>query len=257
MLTRRQFLAGCAGALAATAAYSLVPDFKLVSDICQSIPILLYHRVGAEPDDLTVSISRFRQDMEYLQLAGYESLSLAQVKNHLRGNSAGLPEKPVIITFDDGYLDNYSNAFPLLAQYSMKASFYIITGMMGQPHRMTAAQIREMEAAGMDFGSHTVTHRPLGDLASREAESELAESKQTLEDLLGKAVDCIAYPCGSYTAETLKLVRSTGYQEGFTVRPGFAMFTNRLAIRRMPVFHFDRPLSYVMLRKGLIPDIFG
>jgi peptidoglycan/xylan/chitin deacetylase (PgdA/CDA1 family) len=257
MITRRQFLLGCAGAVTAAAGLSMFPEYNLINAVIKSIPVLLYHRIGSEPDDLTVGTKRFEEDLEYLSREGYSPLTLSQIKQHLSGPSSTLPDKPVVITFDDGYLDNYVNAFPLLEKYSMKASFYIISGMIGQPNRMTASQIREMSALGMGFGSHTVSHRQLAELSPQEARTELTASKNTLEQILSKAVDFIAYPCGSYTPETLKLARETGYTGGFSVRPGFAMFNNCLAIRRIPIFHFDRPLPYVMLRKGLIPDIIG
>jgi len=248
---------GCAGAITATAGLSLFPEYKLIDAVIKSIPVLLYHRIGPEPDDLTVGTMRFQGDLEYLSREGYNPLSLTQIKHLLSDSAAILPDKPVVITFDDGYVDNYENAFPLLEKYSMKASFYMITGMTGQPNRMTASHIREMAAAGMDFGSHTVTHRQLADLSPQEAKTELTESKFALEQILSKAVDFIAYPCGSYNNDSLRLVRETGYTGGFSVRLGFAMFNNGLAIRRIPIFHYDRPLSYVMFRKGLIPDIIG
>jgi peptidoglycan/xylan/chitin deacetylase (PgdA/CDA1 family) len=255
MITRRKFLTGCAGAAAALFSLSLLPEYKVIDQLMKSIPVLLYHRVGSETDDLTISSKRFEQDLESLSEEGYNTLSLAQVKQRLAGDDAKLPEKPIVITFDDGYLDNYTNAFPLLQKYAMKASFYIITGMMGNQDRLNAAQIREMEAAGMDFGSHTVTHRPLADLTPQEVKNELNQSKAALEQTLGKTVEFIAYPCGSYRPDTIQTASHAGYLGGFSTQYGFAAFTNHLAIRRIPVFHFDRSITYVMLRKGLLPSM--
>ncbi|HWR44555.1 polysaccharide deacetylase family protein [Sporomusa sp.] len=257
MITRRQFIAGGIGSAAALLSLSLVPEYKVIDQLINSIPVLLYHRVGTETDNLTISTKRFEQDMESLSQSGYNTLSLAQVKQRLQGQNSKLPDKPIIITFDDGYLDNYKNAFPVLQKYSMKASFYIITGMMGNNDRLTASQIREMEAAGMDFGSHTVTHRQLAELTPQEVTNELNQSKIDLEQLLGKPVDFIAYPCGSYRPETIQATSNAGYIGGFSTQSGFAIFNNHFTIRRIPVFHYDRSIAYVMLRKGLLASMLG
>lgn len=257
MITRRRFITGGIGALAALFGLSLVPEYKVIDQLVNSIPVLLYHRVGPETDDLTISTARFEQDMASLAEDGYHTLSLAQVARRLQGHKPQLPDKPLLITFDDGYLDNYANALPILQKYSMKASFYIITGMVGNQDRLTGAQIREMAAAGMDFGSHTVTHRRLAELSPQEVADELEQSKFALEQTLGKAVNFIAYPCGSYRPDTLQAAGQAGYIGGFSTQYGFAMFNNHFTIKRIPVFHFDRSIAYVLLRKGLIPSMLG
>jgi peptidoglycan/xylan/chitin deacetylase (PgdA/CDA1 family) len=255
MITRRQFLKGCISTIATISGISLLAKYEGIDKLIKSIPILLYHRVGLEPDDLTISVKHFEQDMELLSYGGYNTLSLEQVKQHLQGNSVALPSKPIVITFDDGYLDNYTNAFPILQKYSMAASFYIITGMVGNNDRLTSSQIREMQTAGMDFGAHTITHRPLAELASKEATTELNQSKFDLEQIVGKSVDFIAYPCGSYNSQTLQIARQAGYVGGFSVQDGFAEFSNAFTIRRIPIFHYDRSIAYVMAKKGFLPRI--
>lgn len=252
MVTRRQFLIGCASTVAVISGTSFISEYKKV---VKSIPILLYHRVGPEIDDYTVSPIRFQNDMKTLSSKGYTCLSLQQVKQHLEDPSIPLPDKPLMLTLDDGYLDNYTNVFPILQQYAMKASFYIITGMVGAEDRLTASQIREMAAAGMDFGSHTVTHRFLASLTPTEMKTELTQSKFDLEQLLGKSVDFIAYPGGSYNSDTLKLAKEAGYCGGLSTHYGLEMFNNSFEIKRIPVFHYDRSISYVMLRKGLLPSV--
>jgi peptidoglycan/xylan/chitin deacetylase (PgdA/CDA1 family) len=249
MVTRRQFLTGCASTIAIISGASYIPKYR---DLVKSIPILLYHRVGPEIDDYTVSPARFESDMKMLSTKGYTCLSLQQIKQHLQDLSTPLPDNPIILTLDDGYLDNYTNVFPILQQYAMKASFYIITGMVGEADRLTASQIREMAAAGMNFGSHTVTHRFLANLAPTEIKTELTKSKFDLEQLLGISVDFIAYPGGSYNTDTLKIAREAGYYGGFTTNYGLDMFNNPFEMKRIPIFHYDRSISYVMLRKGLL-----
>lgn len=255
MITRRQFLTGCVGAVATLSGLAYFPKYNLINNLLKSIPVLLYHRVGSEGDPLTIPVSRFQKDIETLSQENYTPLSLAQLKQHMMSLNEPIFSKPIVLTFDDGYLDNYTNAFPILQKYSMKASFEIITGMVGEIDRMTIPQIREMEAAGMDFGSHTVTHRSLAELDRKDASTELTKSKADLEQIIGKAVDFIAYPGGFYTAETINIAQQAGYTGGFSVHYGFEMFKNAMAIRRIPIFHHDRSISYVMLKKGLLPDM--
>lgn len=257
MVSRRQFLLGCAGAMAAMSVAAAWPAAKWCERMMNSVPVLLYHRVGSDKDDLTVSVAHFRRDMEFLQREGYHSLTLEQVQRHLQDRSLPLPERPVLITFDDGYLDNYTNAFPILDRCGLTASFFIIAGMLQEDERMTAAQIREMQRAGMHFGSHTMTHRPLGELERTDAAEELRQSREELEQLLGREVRFIAYPCGSYNDETLELAKQAGYCGGFSTRSGVTTFADELAIRRIPIFHHDRPVSYVMLKKGFLPRVSG
>ncbi len=254
MFTRRQFLRNCTGALLAVAGLSVFPGRQIVDKLSRGLPVLLYHRVGPESDSMTVNPARFQADLAFIRQEGYHTLSLAQIRQHIQ-EALPLPEKSVLITFDDGYLDNYTNAFPILQQYSMQASFYLITGMIGQPNRMTVPQIREMAAAGMDFGSHTVSHRPLAGLSTAEVTAELSQSKNSLEQMLGSAVEFTAYPCGSYTADTLSVAREAGYTGGFSTRYGLDDFSNRLLIRRIPIFHTDRSLGYVMVKKGFLPTM--
>lgn len=213
------------------------------------IPVLLYHRVGATSDPLTVPSARFEQDVKALTEAGYHAISQGQFAGHLRGEAVSLPDKPVLITFDDGYRDNYENAFPILQRYGYKGTFYIITGMIGNKDRVTAEQIRAMDAAGMSIGSHTVNHLALGELSPRQAEEELTISKKALEDLLGKSVPSVSYPKGSFNDRTKELAQAIGYDHGFTVKYGTcARKAEPFTLKRIPIFRFDQTATRVMSR---------
>ncbi|MDR7867353.1 MAG: polysaccharide deacetylase family protein [Sporomusaceae bacterium] len=241
MLTRRQFLKKCAFALAASyGAACLLPARAAAG---AAVPVPVYHRVGEGSDDLTIAGGRFADDLRFLADNGYLTLTVGQLKAHLL-TGRPLPENAVFLTFDDGYLDNYAAAFPLLVSYGMTASFFVITGRLGQPGRMTASQIMEMSAAGMYIGSHTVSHRPLATLAKWENTLEMQQSKACLEDLLGKEVGVIAYPYGSYNSDTLAAAREAGYWAGFTVRRGWTDTAgDPLAMNRLPVFRNGRRLA--------------
>jgi len=209
----------------------------------ESFPVLLYHRVGPEPDALTITEDRLMEDLRYLADRGYHAVSLEQAEKYMTGQDT-INGKPVLLTFDDGYLNNYTKAFPILQDFSMTATFFIITGMVGQPNRLNRFQMKEMAAAGMSFGSHTVSHRPLGDLDGKQAIAELVKSKGDLEDMLGKKTEFVAYPCGSFKHETILAARDAGYKGGFTTQNGIARFyKDHLMISRIPVFRHDHSLS--------------
>ena len=252
MLTRRQFLKLFATTVAVTSALELVMQMPTGSGAAnREIPILLYHRVGHTRGHLTVTPERFAADLAELAAAGYRTITLEQFEAFLQDRNVELPDKPVLITFDDGYRDNYEQAFPLLQRYNMQAAFFIITGMIGQPERLSGAQIREMAGAGMSFGSHTVSHRSLGDLPAPEIQQELAISKFDLEDLLGRPVRSIAYPKGSYNYDTIKLAEENGYVAGFTTLHGkSSKKTHPFALRRIPLFSFDGDIWTIMAKRG-------
>ena len=250
MLTRRQFIKGCASTLIAVSGVSTFLEPRISRAATETLPILLYHRVGPESDALTISIDRFKEDMQYLTECGYQSITIEQGRDYLLGRRP-LQRNPILITFDDGYLNNYTNAFPILQNFSMVASFFIITGLIGQQNRITVPQLHEMAAAGMSFGSHTVSHRPLAELTDGEPSRELVQSKGVLEDILGRMVDFVAYPCGSYNQDTLQAACDAGYQGGLTTHMGVAdSQENFLTLNRIPIFHYDRSLAYVLQKNG-------
>ncbi len=241
MLTRRQFLKKCAIALAASHSCACLLPARAAAGA--AVPVPVYHRVGEGTDDLTIAGGRFAEDLRFLADNGFLTLNIGHLKAHLLSGRP-LPENAVFLTFDDGYLDNYAAAFPLLVSYGMTASFFVITSLLGQPGRMTASQIMEMSAAGMYIGSHTVSHRPLATLAKWENTLEMQQSKACLEDLLGKEVGAVAYPYGSYNPDTLAAAGEAGYWAGFTVRRGYADTAgDRLAMNRLPVFRNGRRLA--------------
>ncbi|MBP2641982.1 MAG: polysaccharide deacetylase [Firmicutes bacterium] len=241
MITRRQFLKGCASSLLAISVAELMWQMPISSGMAdQQIPVLLYHRVGKTTDPLTVTPGRFERDLRQLKEAGYSTIDLRQFERFLADRDTELPAKPLLITFDDGYRDNYENAFPLLSKYQMEAAFFIIAGMLGEPERVSAADIREMAQHGMTIGSHTVTHRPLGELSVKEMRTEMYQSRRILENALGMPVASIAYPRGSYSNDTIDMADDFGYSSGFTTLNGkCSKGTHPFALRRIPIFSYD------------------
>ena len=215
------------------------------------IPVILYHRIGDTEGPLTISPKKFESDLMRLQEMGYSTITLDIFRSLLSHTEIELPEKPIMISFDDGYLDNFMNAYPILRKYGMSAAFYIITSMIGGEDRLAAGHIREMAANGMSVGSHTVSHRALGEMVYEEAENEMVLSRAYLEGLLQRTVDFISYPKGRYNQETEAAAGEAGYVGGFSIIPGTcSRNTNPYVLKRIPKFSFDGDIRLTMAKYG-------
>lgn len=186
------------------------------------LPILMYHYIRDYNDttdqigvNLSVSPATFRQQLETLKQAGYTPITFQDL-------SHDLPTKPVILTFDDGYADAYTTAFPILKEQQMTAVFYLVSGFLNQDRYVTDAQAKELDAAGMEIGAHTVHHRNLSDMNTAGQRTELAESKNYLERLLGKPVTALCYPAGKYNQTTVSLAKELGYTTATTTKSGIS-----------------------------------
>ncbi len=192
------------------------------------LPILMFHDVSpVDPGDIyragnNVYPDDFAGMLDYLQCAGYTTITLAQAFDAVyRG--APLPEKPIILSFDDGYDNHFSEVFPRLKDRGMVGTFAIITGYVeaGGPY-LTWQNIREMADAGMEIISHTATHIDLGSSADATVRQQIAESKAVLEERTGKPVRFIVYPSGEpfrsgtgeRQAEVVAMLQEAGYEGG-------------------------------------------
>lgn len=184
----------------------------------QKLPILMYHAVSESAwgdTTLFVRTSEFEKQMKYLKENGYTTVFLSEL------DTAFNYDKPVIITFDDGYKNVYDNAFPILTKYNLKSSFYIISGWLDGQTYVTEDMVKEMDKSGIvEIGSHTITHMQLGKHSYNEQENELKKSKEDLENLLGKKIDTIAYPYGSYNSDTINIVKKY-YKYAVTVNSDY------------------------------------
>ncbi len=177
------------------------------------VPILMYHHISSLPPPapsqvgLTVTDEAFAAQLAYLAAHGYQTIRLVDLLNALYYGHP-LPRRPVILTFDDGYLDNYTDAFPLLRRHHMVGEFNIITGYPGKTvgvnRYMSWSQIGTMAAAGMEIESHTVSHQDLGLETAAQAAYELRFSRSILAHSVHRAVQFLAYPSGEpFRSETL------------------------------------------------------
>lgn len=190
------------------------------------VPILMYHHVGDLPPGadairrgLTVSRDDFAAQLGWLANHGYHSVTLRDLYLALTyGNP--LPDKPVVLTFDDGYRDNFTVALPLLHEHGFRGTFFIISGMVGRDDYMTWKQIAQARAEGVEIGSHSVDHADLAKLRGGQLDRELVEAKRTLAATLSVPVDFFCYPAGKYDATTIERARAAGYLMAVTTHPG-------------------------------------
>ena len=218
--------------------------------------VLNYHKIDNMHISLSVKPEDFERQMKYLAEHNFHSITPQELYAALV-DGAELPENPVLITFDDGYMDNYTNAYPILKKYGLKATMFVITGFLdrAQPGYFTWGQAAEMEASGLiNIESHTVTHTSLTDLTEEQVKMELERSKNDIERRLGKQVDFLAYPTGTYNLHIAALVKEAGYKGAFTVKYGNVdRASNVFAIERVPVFHTENTYRSFLERLQYIP----
>lgn len=186
------------------------------------IPILMYHYVRdvdaiADPLGYRLSVSpeAFAAQLEWIDEQGYTTVRMDTVAACLKGTHR-CPPKPLAITFDDGYLDSYTTALPLLQEHGFVATFYIISSVVGYPNYMGWEELQALRNAGMEIGSHTVSHPDVTMVSRGVAYAEINDSKQTLEERLDIPVVSFCYPIGKFTAQTEWLVAEAGYESATT-----------------------------------------
>lgn len=173
------------------------------------VPILAYHQVSDADDIYSVTAAQFEEQMSYLKKQGYTSISLEELNNYYEGNF-NLPDKPIIITFDDGYEDNLLAALPIMEKYNMRSTVFIVTGLVGTREYLSWQQIAEMKVRHTEIGSHSVSHIALGDSSPDQQRHEVTASKAMLEEHVGP-VKFLAYPYGQFTPMTQQILREAGY----------------------------------------------
>ncbi|MCD4780571.1 MAG: polysaccharide deacetylase family protein [Candidatus Omnitrophica bacterium] len=186
------------------------------------VPIMMYHQVEAidHHEANWVQPVHFEQQMEYLSRYKYNVISLSELIDTI-GQNKVLPRNTVVITFDDGYKNNYTNAFPILKKYQFPATVFMPSDKVGLEGRLSYKEIQEMLAHHVDFGSHTRTESYLPDLDKEQWVKEIEQSKNILDQLLGKNIDLFAYPIGGFSNEIKQLVKDSGYKGACTTNRGY------------------------------------
>lgn len=223
------------------------------------VPILEYHQVADDQEMYSVSPDDFAGQMEYLAGRGYTAISLQEFCD-ANGGKYKLPEKPVIITFDDGYADNYLTALPIMEKYGMRASVFVISDSVGEPDYLTWEQIRELNRHHIEIGSHTVHHVPLGELDPAECRQEVEESKRVIEAHLGRTVEFLAYPYGSFNSAAVETLQQAGYEGALTGTAGLNFSGNNpYTLKRInvPRPRFGLPEFQLRLFRALVYSKLG
>lgn len=218
--------------------------------------VLNYHKIENGANSLFIPPSEFERQMAFLAQNGYHTITPHELYMAFTDDGP-LPTNPVLITFDDGYADNYTNAYPILKKYGLKATIFVITSLLDKsyPGYLTWGQAAEMEASGViAIESHTVTHGSLTDLTDEQIRSELTGSKHEIEQRLGKEVEFLAYPTGAYNLHIARLAKEAGYKGAFTIRNGnMDRATNFYAIERVPIFQTADTFSSFLERLKFVP----
>ncbi len=212
--------------------------------------MLMYHSVmpgnGSPNWPWAVSLQRFRSQLDFLAEAGWATPTMAEL--------VAAPEKwtgrTAVITFDDGYMNNLV-AWEELQKRSMRATWFMVSGSVGREpgwpsdgrpadRLLDAAELRAMQAGGMEIGSHTANHVRLTQADDKLLSAELRDSKAALEDALGSEISSFAYPYGAWDARCVNAVRETGYRAACTTRTGWALRDgDPYLLRRLTVFNTD------------------
>lgn len=201
--------------------------------------VLMYHMVrehidGAKFNKLRVKPAEFDRQVAWMKAQGFHFVTMQE----LQDNWGQHPEKTVAITFDDGYLDNLENAYPILEKYQAKATIYVVvdrhdrdwstykkahhnSGELAREPKLNDEQVQFLAQSGVvEIGSHTLTHANLDKLDDAACLAELVDSKQQLEQLTGTAVNSFAYPFGIYSQRDVALAKQAGYYNAVTTKEG-------------------------------------
>jgi peptidoglycan/xylan/chitin deacetylase (PgdA/CDA1 family) len=224
-----------------------------------SASVLMYHSLDDGGSVISTSPRDFQRQMDLLHQGGHNVISFGQLAGCLRERRP-LPERSVVITFDDGFNSVYAVAAPVLAHYGFPATVFLVAGYCGKTNDwpsqppglprmplMTWSQARELDRQGFEFGAHTCTHPRLDLLADDEHEYELVESKTFIEDKLGHSVELFSYPYGRVSQSSAAIVQQT-YLGACTTRLGTVKDKSEpLAIQRIDAHYLRRPQIFKML----------
>lgn len=218
-------------------------------------PVLLYHKIDHPTADVKIrgaftSARHFERQMTYLKRKGFIFHTASEIAGFYRTDGR-VPEKAICLTFDDGWKDNYTNAFPILKKLNIKATIFLVTSCIGTTtsavtaegegprEHLSESDIREMSAAGIEFGSHSVNHRLFDRIEPAEISEEVVDSKTYLENLL--QIDChtFAYPAGFFTPFAQTAVKDAGYTAAFSTVYGSEDKPDIFALNRSEILRRD------------------
>ena len=185
------------------------------------IPVLCYHQIrnwtatdGKMGKDYIVPVAEFKSQMKMLADSGYTTILPDQLYNYL-AYGAKLPQKPIMLTFDDTKLDQYTVAIPEMKKYGFKGVFFIMTVSLGKPNYMSKAQVKELSDAGHIIGSHTYDHQNVKKYQGEDWNTQIEKPTKTLKEITGKEVKYFAYPFGLWNKEAIPELKKRGFSSAF------------------------------------------
>jgi peptidoglycan/xylan/chitin deacetylase (PgdA/CDA1 family) len=215
------------------------------------IPILMYHyveNVKDKKDTIRIGLNTppkiFEEQLTTILKNEYTPVTQTEIIDFLK-NKSEMPNKPIAITFDDGYEDFYTVAFPILKKYQVKATIYIIVDFLDYPNYMTRGQLDEIANSDLvEIGSHTLNHIYLKTANKNLAEKEIDESKKLLESYIQREIKSFAYPYGAFNEDAKNIVEESGYQSAVSVIPGInqSLSNEYFLYRLRPGFRTDNEL---------------
>ncbi len=200
------------------------------------VPVIMYHNIDYKKDSaLSVTPENFERQMRFLKSFGYNVISIDELAGLLKDKKP-LKPKTIAITFDDGFENNYSSAYPVLKKYKLPATIFVIVNEIGKEGYLTWSELREMSENNIVIGSHTLTHAYLTSLDPETLDRELVLSKSILEEKLNRKVNVMSYPLGGFNEKVKEAVKKAGYTGACATSPGKKYPNNDLyAIKRLRI----------------------
>jgi len=207
------------------------------------VPILMYHSVTDKLwgyKNLHVSPKELENQVKYLSENGYTSLHFSEL------NNVSQYKKPILLTFDDGYENNYTEAYPILKKYNIKATIFVCTNFINKKNDLTIDEIEKMKGL-IDIQSHTVNHLDLSTLDDNKLDNELKLSKEKLEELTGKEITTLAYPAGKFNNKVIEFTKKY-YKYGVMDRPtGFYTGEDHYKVKRLYISRETHLTNFIRL----------
>lgn len=201
------------------------------------IPILMYHSISDEDpnNNLLVPPAMFEEQMAWLQENNFTAMSMDEALEAMK--TGKVPKRPVVITFDDGYSDNYINAFPSLKNHGLKATFFVITDGVDDGYYMSSDMLKEMHQAGMSIENHTANHLELDKLSREDAYDSIKRGQDFLRNIIGSDGNYLCYPVGKYNDETIEIAKELGIKAATTTQGGISSISDGLyQLKRVRIY---------------------
>ena len=218
------------------------------------IPVLMYHALETNeypsgyfcPNEqrYVLKLNLFHEQMKYLYERGYKTLFIKEVLG-----MSSIPERAVVITFDDGHSSNEQLALPILLEFGFKAEFFITTGWIGTPNFLDATKIKHLVSAGMRIGSHGVSHTFLNDLDENDLWIELTESKKVLEEIVGENIDTLSLP-GGRVPDFVDRIAEAGFAVSCSSEVGLFNGYDPYFIPRMAIRNTVKKQEFIHVTSG-------